>query len=132
MNATAPIIGGVNCPPLEAAASTAPAKEFLKPCLFIIGMVKTPVPTTLATGLPEIVPNIALATMAECAVPPLILDVAAVAILRRIAVAPVASKTAPKTIKTKTIEETISVGRPKTPEKLYQTVWITSSKEKPL
>ena len=65
MKATAPMIGGVICPPLDAAASTAPAKCDFKPLFLIKGIVITPVPTTLATALPEIVPNNPLAIVAS-------------------------------------------------------------------
>ena len=43
--------GGISCPPVEAAASTAPAKFLCYPSFLIMGMVKLPVPTTLATEL---------------------------------------------------------------------------------
>ena len=39
-------------PPVEAVASTAPAKRDDSPMLFISGMVKVPVVATLATALP--------------------------------------------------------------------------------
>ena len=45
MKAAAPMIGGVICPPVELAASTAPAKCGLKPTRFIAGMVSAPVVT---------------------------------------------------------------------------------------
>jgi len=57
-------MGGIICPPLEAAASTPPANIFEKPLLTIIGIVKTPVARTLTTGPPEIVPNSAELTIA--------------------------------------------------------------------
>ena len=63
------MMGGVICPPLEAAASTAPAKCALNPRFLINGIVMTPVPTTLATALPEIVPNNPLAMVAAAAGP---------------------------------------------------------------
>ena len=58
------MIGGVTWPEQLAAASTAPAKGGLKPRFLIIGMVNTPVPTTLAMALPDMVPNRALAMIA--------------------------------------------------------------------
>ena len=70
INAAAPIIGGIICPPVEAAASVAPANSGLNPAFFIIGMVKDPVATVFPTELPETVPCSALATTAAFAVPP--------------------------------------------------------------
>ena len=48
------MIGGINCPPVEAMASIAPATRGRKPMRFIMGMVKVPVATTFATEEPEI------------------------------------------------------------------------------
>ena len=50
------MIGGINWPPVEALASTAPAKGAGKPARFIMGMVMTPVEAVLATALPLMVP----------------------------------------------------------------------------
>ena len=55
--AAAPMIGGMICPPVEATASTAPANSGRKPVRFISGMLICPVTMTLATALPEMVPN---------------------------------------------------------------------------
>jgi hypothetical protein len=55
--APAPMTGGMSCPPVEATASTAPAKKDGYPIFFIRGMVNVPVPYTLATAEPEIEPN---------------------------------------------------------------------------
>ena len=57
-------------PPDEAAASIPPAKVGEKPRLIIIGIVRTPVDSTLTMGPPEIVPNMADDTMAAWAGPP--------------------------------------------------------------
>jgi hypothetical protein len=62
--ATTPITGGMICPPVEAAASTPPAKLGLKPIFLDDGMVNTPVETTLATAVPESEPNRAEAATA--------------------------------------------------------------------
>ncbi len=70
MKATAPITGGMICPPMLAVASTAPAKAGLKPKRFIKGMVNWPVVTTLATPLPLIVPISAEEITATLAGPP--------------------------------------------------------------
>ena len=73
--------GGMIDPPEEAAASTPPAKTFENPRLIIIGMVSTPVDSTLTTGPPEIVPKSAEDTMAAWAGPPRRLRVQRKAIL---------------------------------------------------
>ena len=52
--------GGMTCPPVEEAATTAPAKLGVYPAFFIRGMVKAPVVTALATELPDTVPCKAL------------------------------------------------------------------------
>lgn len=62
--------GGMICPPEDAAASTPPAKVREKPRFSIIGMVRTPVDSTLVTGPPDMVPNSADDTMAAWAGPP--------------------------------------------------------------
>ena len=54
--APAPIMGGINWPPVDALASTAPANGAGKPARFIIGMVMTPVDAVFATALPLMVP----------------------------------------------------------------------------
>ena len=70
MNAAAPIMGGMIWPPVEVAASTAPANSFENPSRFIMGMVKTPSVTVLATEKPEIVPSRAEETTETFAEPP--------------------------------------------------------------
>ena len=64
------MIGGVNCPFVEAATSTAPAFVPGKPTRFINGMVNVPVVTTLAIDEPEIIPLKPDATTAALAGPP--------------------------------------------------------------
>ena len=44
--AAAPMTGGMNCPPVEAAASTAPATWGWNPTRFMSGMVMEPVTMT--------------------------------------------------------------------------------------
>ena len=51
------MIGGMIWPPVDATASTAAANCGRKPVRFISGMVIGPSTITLATALPEIVPN---------------------------------------------------------------------------
>ena len=70
MKATAPITGGMICPPIEEVASTPPAKAARKPKRFISGMVNWPEATTLATPEPEIVPISAEDSTQTCAGPP--------------------------------------------------------------
>ncbi len=70
MKATAPITGGMICPPIDEVASTPPAKAARKPKRFISGMVNCPDATTLATPDPEIVPISADDSTQTCAGPP--------------------------------------------------------------
>ncbi len=70
IKAAAPMIGGVICPPAEAAASTPPAKWPGYPRRFMLGIVSAPVETVLATEDPEIVPKNADDTTETLAGPP--------------------------------------------------------------
>ena len=63
-------MGGMMAPPVEAVASTAAANSGSKPFFFIMGMVKVPVPMTLAVGLPLMEPKKPEATTATLAGPP--------------------------------------------------------------
>ena len=56
INAPAPITGGINWPPVDAAASMPAANRAGKPALRIKGIVMTPVETVLATEEPETEP----------------------------------------------------------------------------
>ena len=94
--ATTPITGGMICPPVEAAASTAPAKAGLETHFLMMGMVKTPVETTLATAVPDREPNRAEAATAAWAGPPAKRPVAAMAMRNSTAPAPDCCNTAPK------------------------------------
>ena len=69
MNAAAPMMGGMSCPPVEAAASTAPANSGRYPSRFIMGMVRLPESTMLETELPTR-PSRALVMTAILAGPP--------------------------------------------------------------
>ena len=53
MKAPAPITGGINCPPVDAAASIPAAKRAGKPAFCINGIVMTPVDTVFATDEPD-------------------------------------------------------------------------------
>ena len=68
--AAAPMIGGMICPPVEAAASTAPANSPGYPVDFIIGIVTEPVVTVLPTEDPETIPHRAEEITATLAGPP--------------------------------------------------------------
>ncbi len=70
IKAVEPMMGGMMAPPVEAVASTAAANSGSKPFFFIIGMVKVPVPMTLAVGLPLMEPKKPEATTATLAGPP--------------------------------------------------------------
>ena len=65
-----PMTGGVICPPVDDAASTAAAKWRLKPILIMVGMVSAPVVTVLAMDDPEIEPRSAEDTTETLAGPP--------------------------------------------------------------
>ena len=64
------MIGGINCPPVEEAASTPAAKRAWKPARCMSGMVITPVDAVLAMAEPEIVPVRPEATTATSPGPP--------------------------------------------------------------
>ena len=51
------MIGGMICPPVDATASTAAANGGRNPVRFISGIVSGPSTITLATALPDTVPN---------------------------------------------------------------------------
>ena len=65
------MIGGISCPPVDAAASIAPAVLFLYPPSFIIGMVMAPVDATFDTALPDTDPKNAEPKIAILPAPPL-------------------------------------------------------------
>ena len=110
-----PMIGGTICPPVEAVASTPPANVGENPLRLMSGMVRTPVPTTLATGTPDMVPNRLEARTAAWAGPPRVRRVAAKAARMSDSPTPVASSSAPKIINGKTVKITISKICPRTP-----------------
>ena len=70
--AAAPIIGGQNCPPVDATASTAAENSFEYPSFFIMGIVIVPVAATFATADPFIIPIKAEARTATFAGPPVV------------------------------------------------------------
>ncbi len=115
INAAAPIIGGIIIPPVEAAASTAPAKRGDRPMLFIRGIVKVPVVATLATALPLSEPVRAEEITATCAGPPRRRPAIARARSLNSAVAPLTLKNEPNRIKTIIAVDAVDSVIPKTP-----------------
>ena len=67
------MIGGMSCPPVDAAASIAPAVSFWYPPSFIIGIVIAPVEATFETALPDTEPKNAEPRIAIFPAPPLFL-----------------------------------------------------------
>ena len=98
-NAAAPMIGGMICPPVDEAASTAPAKSPGKPVSFIMGMVTEPVVTVLPTEEPETIPQRALEITETFAGPPVAEPARALAHWIKNSEIPVASRKAPKMMK---------------------------------
>ena len=115
MKAPAPMTGGMSCPPVLAAASTAAAKRGRNPARRINGIVKVPVVTTFATALPLREPISALDTAAVMAGPPRLLPATRFARAIRRAPPPAASRTAPKRMKRKTKSALTPRGMPQTP-----------------
>ena len=72
------MIGGMICPPVDAVASTPAAKWAGKPVRFISGIEIGPSTMTLATALPEIVPNRLELTTATLPGPPAVWPVRAI------------------------------------------------------
>ncbi|MDC0178834.1 TRAP transporter large permease subunit, partial [Woeseiaceae bacterium] len=69
-NAPAPIIGGIICPPVEAAVSTPAANLGENPDRIIMGMVIMPVETVVVIAEPDIEPIKPEPTTATCPAPP--------------------------------------------------------------
>ena len=115
------MIGGIIWPPVDAVASTPPANVGRKPRFLIIGIVMTPVPTTLATAEPDTVPKIDDAMMAACAGPPRNRRMAWKLNLIIEDPPPVPSSTAPMMMNGKTVFTRIARMLPMTPSPvLYQ------------
>lgn len=100
-------------PPVEAVASTAPAKRDDSPMLFISGMVKVPVVATLATALPLNEPVSADEITATWAGPPRRRPAAASARSLNSAVAPLTLRKAPNRINTTMAVEAVDRVMPK-------------------
>ena len=113
--APAPMIGGMSCPPVEAAASTPAANLGSNPAFFMSGMVITPVEAVLATAEPEIVPVRPEAKTATSPGPPTVFPATALARLMTNSPAPERSRKAPNKINMKTKEEDIRAILPKRP-----------------
>ena len=111
-------MGGISCPPVEAAASTPAANFARKPFAFIRGMVITPVEAVLAIAEPEIVPVSADDKTATKAAPPLmrpatILDSSMTKLL-----APETTRNPPKIINKVMLTEEIVARTPNMPSSL--------------
>ena len=96
MNPPAPMIGGMNMPPMEADGSMAPATCGLKPAFFIRGMVKAPVETVLAMADPDTEPKNPEASTATLAGPPTVLPASAMGRSRKKRLAPENFRKEPK------------------------------------
>ena len=114
-NAAAPMMGGMICPPVDAAASTAAANSGRYPIFFIIGIVIEPDPTVLATDDPEAMPSSADATTATLAGPPVKRPTAALANRMKKSATPVRSRNAPKMMKRTMNLAHVLTGVPKMP-----------------
>ena len=101
MKATAPITGGMICPPIGEVASTPPAKAARKPKRFISGMVNWPLATMLAMPELEIVPISADASTQTCAGPPRQEPTSPSATSLKSAIMPARSRKAAKTTRMK-------------------------------
>ena len=131
-NAPAPIIGGMSCPPVDAAASTPPANLALKPAFFINGIVITPVEAVFATAEPEIIPVNADENMATNPGPPVILSATQRDSSMMKSPPPERSRNAPNKINIKTkLEEIVAIlpSKASSPKVLLKS---TVSKFKPL
>ena len=109
------MIGGMICPPVDAAASTAPANSGLYPVFFIMGIVTEPVVTVLPTEEPDTMPHSAEEITATFAGPPD--DHPAIRFaneMKKLAI-PVLSKNAPKMINSTIYVKQTFVGVPMTP-----------------
>ena len=103
-------------PPVEAVASTAPAKRDDSPMLFISGMVKVPVVATLATALPLNEP-VSADEITATGRPPRRRPAAASARSLNSAVAPLTLRKAPNRINTTMAVEAVDRVMPKIPRR---------------
>ena len=100
--AAEPMMGGIIMPPVEATASTEPAKAGSNPFLIIRGMVKAPVVATFAAEDPLMVPIRPLEMMETLAGPPGRLPAIFIAQSVKRAETPLALSSPPKRMKRKT------------------------------
>ena len=112
------MIGGINCPPVEAAASTPPAKRPRKPLDFMSGMVITPVEAVLATADPLMVPVKADDKTATKADPPRILPATTFETSITKSLAPEITRNPPKIMNKVMLEEEMLASIPKRPSSL--------------
>ena len=125
------MIGGINWPPVDAAASMPPASSREKPSRFIIGMVSAPVVTVLAMADPDTEPSAAEASTAAFAGPPRDRPAAANANWMKNRPPPVVSRRAPKSTKTKTVLLATPIGSPKRPAPVNTSNRMIRSSSKP-
>jgi hypothetical protein len=104
------MIGGMICPPVDAAASTAPANSPLYPVFFIIGIVTLPVVTVFPTDEPDTMPHSALEITATFAGPPADEPASEFASWMKKSEMPVRSRNAPKMMNTAMYLEQTLIG----------------------
>ena len=118
--AAAPMTGGVNCPLVEDATSTAPAFSRENPIRFINGIVNVPVVTVLAMEDPDIIPVIMEDKTAALAGPPRSAPKSAIATLMNQFPPPAFSSRAPNRTNRKIIVVETPKATPNTPSVCIQ------------
>src|SRR4030042_5495037 len=117
INAATPMTGGMIWPPVEATASTAPAKLVEYPFRFIIGMVWGPSTATFAATDPEIMPKSALDQTDVWAAPDAKWEQIMMLSFSKNFAPPTASRSAPKRRKWKMTVAEMPVRLPRVPMK---------------
>jgi hypothetical protein len=112
------MIGGISCPPVEAAASTPAANLGRNPFDFISGMVITPVEAVLAIADPLIVPVSADESTATNAAPPRVRPATTFDSSITKSLAPEATRKPPKIMKRVMLVEEILARMPNMPSSL--------------
>jgi len=113
------MMGGIIWPPVEAAASTPPAKRPRKPLDFISGMVITPVEAVFAMAEPLIVPVKAEEITATKPAPPRTRPATTLETSMTKSLAPEATRNPPNTMKRVILDEDIKAKMPNIPSSLY-------------
>ena len=112
------MIGGINCPPVEEAASTPAANCGRNPFDFINGIVMTPVEAVLAIADPDMVPVKADEITATNAAPPRNLLAITFDISMTNSDAPDTTRNAPKIMNKVILDEEIEAIMPNMPSSL--------------